>query len=95
MNASRRGRADGIDDARPDVAIRRMFAEKEEDMDVPRISPAEARRRVQQGQALLVCGYEDETKCRSMALDGSIALADLKRRIHSLPKSQELIFYCA
>jgi hypothetical protein len=72
-----------------------MCAEKEEDMDVPRISPAEARRRVQQGQALLVCGYEDESKCRSLALDGSIALADLKRRIHSLPKSQEMIFYCA
>jgi hypothetical protein len=78
-----------------DVAIRRAPAEKEEDMDVPRISPAETRRRVQQGQALLVCGYEDESKCRSMALEGSIGLADLKRRIHSLPKGQNLIFYCA
>jgi hypothetical protein len=72
-----------------------MRAEKEKNMDVPRISPAEAWRRVQHGQALLVCGYEDESKCRSMALEGSIALADLKRRMHSLPKNQDLIFYCA
>jgi len=64
-------------------------------MDVPRIDPAEARRRVQSGQALLVCGYEDETKCREMALEGAITLSELKRRLPSLPKSQELIFYCA
>lgn len=64
-------------------------------MDVPRISPTEARQRVQGGQALLVCGYEDESKCRSIALDGSITLTDLQRRLASLPKSQELIFYCA
>ena len=64
-------------------------------MDVPRISPAEARRRVQQGQALLVCGYEDESKCRSMALEGAITLTDLRHRLPSLPRSQELIFYCA
>lgn len=64
-------------------------------MDVPRISPAEARRRVQQGQALLVCGYEDDSKCRAMALEGAITVSDLQRRLGSLPKSQELIFYCA
>jgi hypothetical protein len=70
-------------------------AEKEKTMDVPRISPAEARRRVQQGQALLVCGYEDDSKCRSMALEGAITVHELQRRLASLPKGQELIFYCA
>jgi hypothetical protein len=64
-------------------------------MDVPRISPAEARRRVQQGHALLVCGYEDDNKCRSMALEGAITLNELRQRLPSLPKSQELVFYCA
>jgi len=63
-------------------------------MDVPRISPTEARQRVQRGQALLVCGYEDESKCRAMALDGAITLNELQRRLTSLPKGQELIFYC-
>jgi len=62
---------------------------------VERVSVEQARREVEAGRALLVCAYEDESKCRSMALEGSIALTDLKRRIHSLPKSQELIFYCA
>jgi len=64
-------------------------------MDVPRISAAEARQRVQHGQALLVCGYDDDSKCRSMALEGAITLTDLQRRLGSLPKNQELIFYCA
>jgi hypothetical protein len=64
-------------------------------MDVPRISPAEARRRVQHGRALLVCGYEDDAKCRSMALEGAITLNELRQRLASLPKSQDLIFYCA
>ena len=70
-------------------------AERRITMDVPRIAPAEVRRRVQNGQALLVCGYEDERKCRAMALEGAITLNELKRRHSSLPKSQELIFYCA
>ena len=64
-------------------------------MDVPRISPAEARRRVQHGQALLVCGYEDDNKCRSMALEGAITLNELRQLLPSLAKSQDLIFYCA
>jgi hypothetical protein len=63
--------------------------------DVPRISPGEARRRVQHGQALLVCGYDDDNKCRSMALEGAITLNELRQRLPSLPKSQDLIFYCA
>ena len=64
-------------------------------MDVTRISPGEARQRVQRGQALLVCGYEDDSKCRSMGLEGAITVNELQRRLGSLPKGQELIFYCA
>jgi hypothetical protein len=63
--------------------------------DIPRIDVAEARRKVEAAQALLVCAYDDEAKCGRMKLAGSITLAELRSRLPSLPKSQELIFYCA
>jgi hypothetical protein len=62
---------------------------------VERIDPGEARRKVTSGQALLVCAYDDEAKCRQIALDGAISLAELGSRLASLPKDTELIFYCA
>jgi hypothetical protein len=60
--------------------------------DVPRIEVDQARRDVESGRALLVCGYEDEAKCRSMRLAGSITLSDLASR--NVPRDRELIFYC-
>jgi hypothetical protein len=45
------------------------------------------------GQALLVCAYEDEAKCRSVNLSGSISLTSFRSRAASLPKTQEIIFY--
>jgi hypothetical protein len=44
-------------------------------------------------QALLVCAYEDEAKCRKLNLDGSISFASLQSRTASLPKVREIIFY--
>jgi hypothetical protein len=63
--------------------------------DVPRIDVAEARRERQAGRGLLVCAYDDDAKCGRMKLDGSLTLSELRARLPSLPKSQELIFYCA
>ena len=63
--------------------------------EIQRISAEEARRRRQAGQALLVCAYEDDSKCRALALEGAITVNELKRRLPSLLRSQELIFYCA
>ena len=60
-----------------------------------RVSPEHARDAVQSGKALLVCGYDDEEKCRSMRLEGSITLRELEGRLASLPKDQEIVFYCA
>jgi hypothetical protein len=62
--------------------------------DVPRIDVEDARRRVERG-AMLVCAYEDDAKCRKIALQGATPLSELERRAASLPKDQELIFYCA
>jgi rhodanese-related sulfurtransferase len=63
--------------------------------DIERISVQQAHTKAQSNQALLVCAYEDEAKCRKLNLDGSISLASFKSRVNSLPKSQEIIFYWA
>lgn len=61
--------------------------------DIQRISVQEAHAKTKANQALLVCAYEDEAKCRMLNLEGSISFTSFKSRAQSLPKSQEIIFY--
>lgn len=63
--------------------------------DIIRIGVEEARRHVVSGQAVLVCGYDDDAKCREIALEGSIPPAEFQSRLPALPKSEEIIFFCA
>ena len=63
--------------------------------DVERIDVSTARTDTAQGRALLVCGYEDDTKCRKGRLDGSIPYARFASMAPTLPKNKEIIFYCA
>lgn len=63
--------------------------------DASRIGVEEARRKVTAGEALLVCAYDDEEKCRKINLQGSINMAQFTSRVGTLPKNQEVIFYCA
>ena len=62
---------------------------------VERVSAEEARRAVEAGRALLVCAYEDESKCRQLRLENAVSLQELQRRLDSVPRNQALIFYCA
>jgi hypothetical protein len=62
---------------------------------VERIDPASARTDTVAGRAVLVCGYEDDAKCRKGRLDGSIPLARFASMAPTLPKDKEIIFYCA
>jgi hypothetical protein len=62
---------------------------------IVRISVEEARRKVQADEALLVCAYEDDAKCRALNLDGSISLTAFQSKVGSLAKSDEIIFFCA
>ena len=62
--------------------------------DVPRIDVESAHRDLSTGRALLVCAYADEAKCRQLRLDGSISLSELERKLASVTKDKELIFYC-
>ena len=63
--------------------------------DIPRISVEDAHRKVAANQALLVCAYEDDAKCRMVNLEGSISLTSFQSKAASLPKDQEIIFFCA
>lgn len=60
-----------------------------------RIGPEETHEKVKAGTALLVCAYDNETKCNLLHLEGAISLNSFKSRLPSLTKDQELIFYCA
>jgi len=61
--------------------------------DIERIGAQQANTKTKSNQAMLVCAYEDEAKCRMLNLDGSISFTSFKSRVESLPKSQEIIFY--
>lgn len=60
-----------------------------------RVTPAEIFDKVKAGTALLVCAYDSEDKFKALHLDGAISLSEFKSRLSSLPKDQEIIFYCA
>jgi len=60
-----------------------------------RISADEARRDLEAGRALLVCAYDDDAKCDRMRLDGALSLSELRAREATLPRTTELLFYCA
>jgi rhodanese-related sulfurtransferase len=65
-------------------------------MDEPRrVTPKDIYPKVQSGETLLVCAYDDEAKCRRLHLQGAISLTELKPRLPNLPKDQEIVFYCA
>ncbi len=49
---------------------------------------------VQAGQVLLVCAYEDPERFATMRLEGAISIQEFRARRPSLPKDQEIIFYC-
>ena len=61
--------------------------------DIERISVEDARTRVQAGKALLVCSYGDG-KCKGLLLEGGMLRSAFESKLPSLPKDQEIIFYC-
>jgi hypothetical protein len=64
-------------------------------MPAVRMSPEQAYQNVKAGQAILVCGYDDEATFQKMRLDMAISFDEFRRRLPTLPKDQEIIFYCA
>jgi hypothetical protein len=60
-----------------------------------RVTPQEIHPKVQSGETLLVCAYDDDAKFRRLRLEGAISLPELKSLLPSLPKDREIVFYCA
>jgi len=63
--------------------------------EISRISVQDARKEVTSRRALLVCAYEEEEKCNQVALEGSLSLTRFQERAPTLPRNQEVIFFCA
>ena len=63
--------------------------------DVSRIPPAEARKNVESGAALLVCAYESRELFDRNHLEGALSLQEFNSRLPSLENHREIIFYCA
>ena len=60
-----------------------------------RIAVMDAREKVMQGRALLVCAYDSDETCKKMRLQGAIPLSTFKDKLTSIEKEQMIIFYCA
>jgi len=63
--------------------------------EIIRVMPVEVREKLKSGKVLLVCAYPDEERFKSLHLEGTISFREFESRLPSLPKDQEIIFYCA
>ncbi len=62
---------------------------------VERVSPETVYNRVLQGNALLVCAYENSAALWAAELEAAISAKEFRDRLPDLSKSQEVYFYCA
>jgi hypothetical protein len=60
-----------------------------------RIGPEATHEKLKAGTALLVCAYDSDEKFTTMRLEDAIPLSSFQSKLPSLPKDQEIIFYCA
>ena len=63
--------------------------------EIVRIPPATVRERLKSGEVILVCAYPDEERYKSLNLEGAISFREFESRLSSLPKDQEIVFYCS
>jgi hypothetical protein len=55
----------------------------------------QARTKLVDGVAILVCAYAERDRCDQIHIPGSIALSDLEEHQLSVPHDEEIVFYCA
>ncbi len=60
-----------------------------------RIGAQEAYKRIKEGKAIFVCGYEDESRYKDLRLEMSMSFSEFLKKLPALSKDQEIIFYCA
>ena len=65
-------------------------------MKIPsRINAEEVYTKVKTDNALLVCAYESDEKYAKFKIDGSIPFSKFTDMLPSMPKTREIIFFCA
>lgn len=60
-----------------------------------RIGATTAFERVRDDDAILVCAYDDESKCRNLRIGESYTFGEFRERQEELSRDLEVIFYCA
>ena len=63
-------------------------------MDIPRIEPTVAHQHASEGDALIVCAYDDEQKCDDLGVADAMPLTEFEDRAEDLDRRREIIFYC-
>lgn len=64
-------------------------------IEVPRVTPKEIRPRIEAGDAVLVCAYEDDDRYSKHRLEGAISYIEFVARQPQINKEREIVFYCA
>jgi rhodanese-related sulfurtransferase len=59
-----------------------------------RVTAQEAREKVKSSDALLVCAFMEDEKFRKMQLEDATSYSEFKKKVASIPKDKEIIFYC-
>jgi hypothetical protein len=57
------------------------------------IAAEEARRRLEDEAAVLVCAYEDEQQCEELALEQSISWLEFQQYRSAIPEERDVIFF--
>jgi hypothetical protein len=60
-----------------------------------RLSADEVRERMEDNDTMLVCAYDDSEKCRRIGIEEAVPYPDFKSKLGSIPKSKEIVFFCA
>jgi hypothetical protein len=60
-----------------------------------RISAEEVFRKLKSSDAIFVCAYDSDEKYELVRIEDSISFSQFKSMLPSIPKTKEIIFYCA
>jgi len=59
-----------------------------------RIDAEQAFQKPRAHEAILVCAYNDEAKCKRLRLPGAYTMGEFRARQGELSRNLEIIFYC-
>lgn len=63
-------------------------------MAITNTTPEQAKHDAEIADALIVCAYDNEQKCRKNRIAGALTLGELRDRESDLSMQRPLIFYC-